>query len=352
MDAKMIDPDAERSFHESTRKEQELQKLKKQVSEIEEYVKTIAKPPPLENIYSPFPISPQRLLTNTVIQHPVKPPFLPPNLPEQTTIFGRKNKEKVVAISHITPQEETAPEEKPLPQLMVTLKEEDAESLYSEQEYPDTKTVFGIDVSGDDSSGDEGPDESSDDEEDCQHHFPILSFDEITKVEEQSLISRPPVPNIEVHILPAKYEIPIKAIAFIDTGASRTMMNPKIIHLEFWEQKEFQFKATSGEVFTTELMTKKNIKINFFPNCTIYTKVIGTDLSEKDILIGMDVYTQIRGMKLLPNRIRYKSHFKPFSPLMRIFSLSETPPEYEEFKEKLLKMCVDSHDLFRHPKPL
>jgi len=105
--------------------------------------------------------------------------------------------------------------------------EEDVESLYSEQEYPDTKTVFGIDVSGDDSSGDEGPDESSDDEEDCQHHFPILSFDEITKVEEQSFISRPPAPNIEVHILPAKYEIPIKAIAFIDTGASKTMMNPK-----------------------------------------------------------------------------------------------------------------------------
>jgi len=46
---------AEKSFDESTRKEQELQKLRKQVSEIEEYVKTIAKPPPPENIYLPFP---------------------------------------------------------------------------------------------------------------------------------------------------------------------------------------------------------------------------------------------------------------------------------------------------------
>jgi len=64
--------------------------------------------------------------------------------------------------------------------------------------------------------------------------------------------------------LPVKYEILIKAIAFIDTGASRTMMNPKILHPEFWEQKEFQFKAASGEVFTTELMTKKNIGIRFF----------------------------------------------------------------------------------------
>ena len=37
---------------------------------------------------------------------------------------------------------------------------------------------------------------------------------------------------------------------------------------------------------------------------------------------------------------------------MKIFSLAETPPEYEEFKEKLLKMCADSHDGFQHPKPL
>jgi len=66
-------------------------------------VKTIVKPPPSENIYSPFPISPQRLLTNSVLQHPVKSPFLPPNLPEQTTTFGRKNKEKVVVVSQITP---------------------------------------------------------------------------------------------------------------------------------------------------------------------------------------------------------------------------------------------------------
>ena len=126
---------AERSFHESTRKEQELQKLRKQVSEIEEYVKTIAKPPPPENIYSPFPISPQGLLTNTVIQHPVKPHFLPPNLPEQTIIFGRKNKEKVVAISQITPQEERTPEEKPLPQLMATLKEEVFAAKNLKEEY-------------------------------------------------------------------------------------------------------------------------------------------------------------------------------------------------------------------------
>jgi len=86
---KEMEKKAERSFHENSRREQELQKLRKQVSEIEEYVKTIAKPPP-ENTYSPFPISPKKLLSSTVIHHPVKPPFLPPTLPEQTTFFWKK----------------------------------------------------------------------------------------------------------------------------------------------------------------------------------------------------------------------------------------------------------------------
>jgi len=85
----------EYNFHENARKERKLQKLRKQVSEIEEYVKKIAKPPP-ENTYSPFPISPQKLLTHTVVQHPVKPLFLPPTLLEETTFFGRKNKEAML----------------------------------------------------------------------------------------------------------------------------------------------------------------------------------------------------------------------------------------------------------------
>jgi len=43
---KEIEKGAERSSHENTRMEQELHKLRKQVSESEDYVNTIAKPPP------------------------------------------------------------------------------------------------------------------------------------------------------------------------------------------------------------------------------------------------------------------------------------------------------------------
>jgi len=83
----------ERIFHENAKREQELQKLRRQVSEIEEYVKTFAKSLP-ENTYSPFPISPKKLLSSTIIHHHVKPPFLPPTLPEQITFFGKKKTQR------------------------------------------------------------------------------------------------------------------------------------------------------------------------------------------------------------------------------------------------------------------
>jgi len=86
---KEMEKATERSFHENAKSNQELQKLRRQVSEIEEYVKTFSKPLP-ENTYSPFPFSPKKLLSNTILHHPVKPLFLPPTLPEQTTFFSKK----------------------------------------------------------------------------------------------------------------------------------------------------------------------------------------------------------------------------------------------------------------------
>jgi len=56
--------------------------------------------------YSPFPISPKKLFSSTVIQHHGKSPFLPPVLPEPTTIFG-KRKETMTTVSQDIPLRET-----------------------------------------------------------------------------------------------------------------------------------------------------------------------------------------------------------------------------------------------------
>jgi len=54
--------------------------------------------------------------------------------------------------------------------------------------------------------------------------------------EEQSIRPAIPQPCVEIQVLPKKFEKPIKVIAFIDTGAQKTMMDPDILPEEYWEK--------------------------------------------------------------------------------------------------------------------
>ena len=51
---KELEESSNQKFHEIARKNQELQKLKQQISELEDYVKKVAKPPPPVTEYSRF----------------------------------------------------------------------------------------------------------------------------------------------------------------------------------------------------------------------------------------------------------------------------------------------------------
>ncbi|CAK8542156.1 unnamed protein product [Lathyrus sativus] len=99
-------------------------------------------------------------------------------------------------------------------------------------------------------------------------------------------------------------------------------------------------------------MTKEKIGIKFFPDCIVWTKVIGTNLPNKDIVVGMDVYSAAIKLQILPTGIKFKREFKPYSRILQLYSLSKVPAGYEEIKSNLLRLCVDSHEKFRHPKPL
>ena len=57
---------------------------------------------------------------------------------------------------------------------------------------------------------------------DFEEYFPIMQVEEIPKASNLEICVLDPIPslsNIEVHILPSKYDVPIKAIAFMDIGA-------------------------------------------------------------------------------------------------------------------------------------
>ena len=115
-----------------------------------------------------------------------------------------------------------------------------------------------------------------------------------------------------------------------DTGAQRSMLNPHILPPDYWTQSEEHFKAVNGKLFTTSLITKK-------------PKVIGSTLPNKDLLLGFDILHQIKHLQILPNGIRVKSLFKPFTDILKL---------YQDISTKLLSFCPESHSEFTHPTPL
>ncbi|KAH9680073.1 hypothetical protein KPL71_026408 [Citrus sinensis] len=184
-------------------------------------------------------------------------------------------------------------------------------------------------------------DDSDSDQSQAIFHQQLLSLD--TTI---------PIPSIKLQILPSKFHRPIPAIGLIDTGAQRSMLNPHILPPKYWTEYEEHFKAVNGKLFTTSLITKKPIGIQIFPNCVIWTKVIGSTLPNKDLLLGFDILHQIKHLQILPNGIRVKSMFKPFTDILNLYNLSETPQPYQDISNKLLSFCPQSHSEFTHPNPL
>ncbi|RDX66824.1 hypothetical protein CR513_54368, partial [Mucuna pruriens] len=214
------------------------------------------------------------------------------------------------------------------------LDDEEVESLYSEQSSADEETVFALK-------------ESEDEDQSEPESIPIFLVKNI-----DTITISPPQPCIEVQLLPSKFHKLINVIVFMDTGAQKTMMNPEILPEEFWKKEVCHFVAANRKIFKTELITKEPVRIKFFPDCIVWTRVIGSKLPDRDILIGMDVYSAANRLQILSTGVRYKREFKPFTEVVRLFSLTESPTEIEEIKKKILSLCANSHEEFIHSNPI
>ncbi|KAK4382060.1 polyprotein [Sesamum angolense] len=56
-----------------------------------------------------------------------------------------------------------------------------------------------------------------------------------------------PAPQVEIQILQSPYDKPIKAIGFIDTGATKTMLNPEVLPDDAWRTHYEYFQAADGQ---------------------------------------------------------------------------------------------------------
>ena len=139
---------------------------------------------------------------------------------------------------------------------------------------------------------------------------------------------------------------------YFDTDSHNTMTNPTVLPPEYWKSQEHHFRAADGKVFSTHLISRKKIGIQFFPSYTLWVHVIGTPLPDKDILLGWDIFRQSKSLRILPTGIRYKKHFKAFSDIPKIFPLSAIQAPFEHIQQKLLLLCADNHATFSHPSLL
>ncbi|KAL0444667.1 UNVERIFIED_CONTAM: polyprotein [Sesamum latifolium] len=225
-----------------------------------------------------------------------------------------------------------------------TLDDTDIESLYSEQDEQMKDTVFAI---HDDSSEEEEEHSTVEEENDTQPYLPVYMMQASLTLEVSI-----PAPQVEVQILQSPYDKLVKAIGFIDTGATRTMLNPEVLPDDALAYHYAYFQAADGQRFSTSLISKKPVGIRFFPECIIWMLVIGSKLHDRDLLIGFNLYHKAQRLQVLPTGLKYKRYFQPFSTIPRIFAIADAPAPYTDIANQLKQCCADSHADFKHPHPL
>ena len=100
-----------------------------------------------------------------------------------------------------------------------------------------------------------------------------------------------PGPSVKISVIPSQFHKPVSVIGFLDTGAQRSMLNPRILPLDYWENHTEYFRAANGKVFETSLITKKT---HWYPDCIIWQKIVGSDLPDKDLLIRFDILQLVK----------------------------------------------------------
>lgn len=125
---------------------------------------------------------------------------------------------------------------------------------------------------------------------------------------------------------------PISVIAFIDTSSFQTIINQEVLPPEEWEKHETYFKPTNVKTFSTKLRSEKANGIQFSPDCIIWTRVLGSSLPDKDILVSFRDYKKADGHRILHDGLRCKHFFKPHNHTQKLFSLNEVTPDYQSIR--------------------
>lgn len=104
-----------------------------------------------------------------------------------------------------------------------------------------------------------------------------------------------PTPTARISICSEPFARPIPVIAYFDTGAAATIINPHLLPDSHWKTTRLTFKAVNGELFQITKISKL-ITIQIFSNLKIQHQVLGCKLTSKDLLIGFDILHQFSSL--------------------------------------------------------
>ncbi|KAL4388769.1 hypothetical protein GQ457_09G024330 [Hibiscus cannabinus] len=211
--------------------------------------------------------------------------------------------------------------------------EDDVESIFSIDDEPNDNSLFAIQSLEDNKESDS----ELSSEEVYMLQGQISSSTEITSIAT--------APHVPVSIYLGKYDKATDVIAFIDTGAAKTIMNPDVLPAEWWKPHTRIFSTASSDEFVTHLISKPII-IQFFPGCSVRTTVLGSKLPGKDLLVGFDIYRQAKFFRIIPDGLRYKQMFKPFVDISRLFLVQPTEEIKLLIEELKARSCAESHEDF------
>lgn len=132
-----------------------------------------------------------------------------------------------------------------------------------------------------------------------------------------------PSPTAQIFIKPTHLHRPIPVVAYFDTGAAATLINPTLLPDDHWKTTNLTFRAVNGELFQITKISKP-IVIQLFPNMRVTHQVLGCQLTGKD-LIGFDILHQLPALRWSSKGLTSPPHFLPWTQILKFYHLSYDP---------------------------
>ncbi|WMV33046.1 hypothetical protein MTR67_026431 [Solanum verrucosum] len=106
-----------------------------------------------------------------------------------------------------------------------------------------------------------------------------------------------------------------------------------------WISHFLNFSTPSKEILTTKLITKHPVIIEFFPDLQFQTKLLGSAVLGRDLIIGFDIFTEVKGrLEIITRGITLRQQLKSYKSMSKLFQISDDEEKlFKKYRGSILK---------------